>query len=269
MRPDMAKIIVERPRGTAWRGRASQPVRTMRHAAKRDPENAIAIRGMRRLAHVSRGKHRKFLNENLAPLRRFLHRSVGRPWNDVYSEISQHIRLSSAVQFHILQHIGDFVARPSDDLNRHWYPPLWVDPADGILKRRARKPRARGGAPERTEPTRRYVCDAIPERQYWQVGNVWYRIACRSCYLPDEVLGYWNSRVPSWFMELIDRSIGRCGMRLWLPQQEADLEVLAIALGRARFPMAIEAVDRSAVLREFRAAQKRGMPFRELQKRSP
>jgi hypothetical protein len=70
-------------------------------------------------------------------------------------------------------------------------------------------------------------------------------------------------------MELIDRSIGRCGMRLWLPRRQADLEVLAIALGPGRFPMAIEEVDRSAVFREFRAAQKRGMPFLELRHRSP
>jgi hypothetical protein len=240
----------------------------MRHAAKRDPENAMAIRSMRRLAQVSRRKHQKFLNENLAPLRRFLHQSVGRPWNDVYSEISQHIRLSSAVQFHILQHIGDFVERNSNDFNSYWRRPLWVDPADGILKRRAHNPRARVGTPRRTEPTRRYVCDAIPERQYWQVGDDWYRLACRSFYPSERAVQQWNSRVPSWFIELIDRSIGRCGLRLWLPRRRADLEVLAIALGPGRFPMAIDEVDRSAVLHEFRVARKRGVPFLELRQRS-
>jgi hypothetical protein len=136
MRPDMAKIIVERPRRRSWFGKVDHPKRVMRHAAKRDPEHAIAIRGMRRLAHSSRGKHLKSLNENLAPLERFLDRAVGRPWNEVYSEISQHIRLSSAVQFHILQHIGDFVEVRPGPGRRWWRPRLWVDSTDGMLKRR-------------------------------------------------------------------------------------------------------------------------------------
>lgn len=134
MRPDMAKIIVERPRRKSWHGKPSHPKRVMRRAAKLDPENAIAVRGMRRLAHASRGKHLKSLNENLAPLRRFLVRAVGRPWNEVHSEISQHIRVSSAVQFHILQHICDFVEFAPSPSNWWGRPRLWVDPADGVLK---------------------------------------------------------------------------------------------------------------------------------------
>jgi hypothetical protein len=47
----------------------------------------------------------KGLNENLAPLRRFLRSNVGRPWDKVFAEICEHLNFDSAVQLHIWQHI--------------------------------------------------------------------------------------------------------------------------------------------------------------------
>ena len=52
----------------------------------------------------------KSLNENLAPLRRYLERQVNRPWNKVWSEISENLSAASTVQQHVRDHIGDFVA---------------------------------------------------------------------------------------------------------------------------------------------------------------
>lgn len=37
----------------------------------------------------------KVLNENLTPLRRYLERQVGRPWNKVYSEIAVGLKVTS------------------------------------------------------------------------------------------------------------------------------------------------------------------------------
>lgn len=53
--------------------------------------------------------HGKWLNEHLSPLRRYLQSQVGRPWDKVYSEICRHIRLDSAVQSHVLDHLWDYV----------------------------------------------------------------------------------------------------------------------------------------------------------------
>lgn len=53
----------------------------------------------------------KWLSENLSPLRRFLLRRVGHPWNQVHAEICAHIRLSSAVQKHVLDHLWHYVER--------------------------------------------------------------------------------------------------------------------------------------------------------------
>ncbi|MBI1212670.1 MAG: hypothetical protein GC190_14490 [Alphaproteobacteria bacterium] len=60
-------------------------------------------------AHCKR-RRSKYLNENLAPLRRYLERQVGRPWDDVWSEICENLKPSSTVQQHVRDHIPDFVA---------------------------------------------------------------------------------------------------------------------------------------------------------------
>ena len=49
----------------------------------------------------------KLLNENLAPLRRYLERQVGRPWDKVYSEIAEGLRVASTVQRHVRDHLRD------------------------------------------------------------------------------------------------------------------------------------------------------------------
>src|SRR5947209_3737612 len=99
MREDMAKVIVERPR--------IKP-RNTRKGRRVDPDDLPAYEGMRR-AHAWRGE-RKQLNENLAPLRRYLAKQVGRPWDKVYSEISTHLRVDNVVQQHVRDHLHDFVA---------------------------------------------------------------------------------------------------------------------------------------------------------------
>lgn len=142
MRPDMAKVIVERPRrleGFSRKGRVLPP------------DDLASHEGMR-LRHV-RNWGGKVLNENLAPLRRYLERQVGRPWNKVYAEISAHLRPTSAVQQHVRDHVQDFVAvnprrlahqlrqRPGSDL---WHQPFYVDPRTGLLCRTARLAARRG-----------------------------------------------------------------------------------------------------------------------------
>ena len=119
MRRDMFKVIVERPRyftpGGSTRGRAP-----------RDVEDAPSHQGMHRRykAHAQ-----KELNENLAPLRRYLLKQVGRPWNKVFSEICEHLRVDSAVQRHVRLHIADFV---SIEGRSHCL--MYVDRRTGILR---------------------------------------------------------------------------------------------------------------------------------------
>jgi hypothetical protein len=88
MRDDMARVLVERPRIPAHKARKG------RH---RDFEGLPSHEGMRRAAELS--GDRKMLNENLKPLRRYLEKQVGRPWDTVYSEIAAHLRVHSCSLF--------------------------------------------------------------------------------------------------------------------------------------------------------------------------
>jgi len=131
MREDMAKVIVERPRHPAS-GR-------LKGRMNRDLESQPNKQGMKyRLADT------KSLNENLAPLRRYLAGQVGRPWSKVYSEISANLKATNAVQQHVRDHLKDFVAVKLS-ANKAGEPlvvsrwrcayDFYVDPHDGILKR--------------------------------------------------------------------------------------------------------------------------------------
>ncbi len=96
MRPDMSKVIVERPR----LGGGSK-----KHRALVAEFDAPLNQGMRRVH-----KDRKGFNEHLSPLRRFLESRVGKYWPKVYAEICENLRPSSTVQQHVRDHLEDFVA---------------------------------------------------------------------------------------------------------------------------------------------------------------
>lgn len=92
MRADMFKVIVERPR--RWHATAGK-LKLPRDDRTKMPNG--------------RGRGTKRLNENLAPLARFLRRSVGRPWNKVYAEICEGLNVRSAVQKHVRDHLKGLV----------------------------------------------------------------------------------------------------------------------------------------------------------------
>ena len=143
MRDDMAQVIVERPRIPAFNSRKGR---------RQDFEDLPTREGMRR-PYVLRGNCKE-LNENLTPLRRYLESQVGRPWNQVYSEIAAHLRVDNDVQQHVRDHLKDFVAvkpirstarwhRLGGGLIRFdglWHQPLYVDPRTGLLCRTDRLP---------------------------------------------------------------------------------------------------------------------------------
>src|SRR5262245_28623230 len=102
MRGDMPKVIVERPR------QGSGGMRLRRDKTVREDDAALSKIGMKRHAR-ERGGY-KSLNENLAPLKRYLDAQVNRPWDKVWSEICKNLKPSNTVQQHVRDHIPDFVA---------------------------------------------------------------------------------------------------------------------------------------------------------------
>jgi hypothetical protein len=49
------------------------------------------------------------LNDNLAPLLRYLQQSVGRRWDDVYAELSQKLDRSTVTGLHVFDHLWDYL----------------------------------------------------------------------------------------------------------------------------------------------------------------
>jgi hypothetical protein len=182
MRDDMAKVIVERPRIPAF---------NCRKGRTRALEDLPAHEGMRR-AHAQRGDRKEF-NENLTPLRRYLERQVGRPWDKIYSEIAAHLRADNTVQQHVRDHLRDFVAVTPRRVNGRWhsrtgglwYQRLYVDPFTGLLRRTDQLPeekaRRRRLGQRPLPPT-----DRVPladECELRCIGGVWYEV--RLAHLPN------------------------------------------------------------------------------------
>jgi len=127
MRSDMHKVIVERPRmlRSKWKNRktALRLSPSQRAQAITDAEDYDSGH-----TRASSARHEKHLNENLAPLKRYLRAQVGRPWDKVYSEICRTIDTRSAIGLHVLQHVEDFIAVDTYiengqvlERNRRWF----------------------------------------------------------------------------------------------------------------------------------------------------
>lgn len=183
MREDMYKVIVERPR------RSKDGYETAKR--RRNDWDGPTHLGTRA------GYGSRSLNENLAPLRRYLHSQIGRPWNKVFSEICAGIDRRNTVQQHIHQHIDDFIAvhvevRAGQLVNiaERWprflrtdsgiSQELYVDPCTGLIRlnrnylswrRNAAEHRRREQA--ETEGRRRIV-DA--RTVLLLLDEVWYRV---------------------------------------------------------------------------------------------
>ena len=176
MRPDMAKIIVERPRKNSHLKSINDKLDW-----QTTPIDEWPRRGKMH-------KTDKYLNETLQPLERYLRSNVNRPWNKVYSEISQNIDRGNAVQAHILQHLFEYVAvnamivdgRIVDLRNlsrfRHNYePPLYVDPRTGILRENKRARRHLWRAPY-VPPKFKKIAASV---YLAELNGVWFEVHTR------------------------------------------------------------------------------------------
>ena len=192
MRDDMYKVIVESPR-------SGSRMRTRDGRIFRESEDAPFKLGMKK----GYG-NRKYLNENLSPLKRWLQSQVNRPWTNVYAEICANIDRRNTVQEHIFSHIGDFVERNTSlregrvgyfsswggkwsDISES-YAEMYVHPATGILLANRRRKtwrkvrdenRARAVAEERT--VRR---DLGEFEQLHRLEGVWFHVVLESIALP-------------------------------------------------------------------------------------
>ena len=141
MRKDMAKVIVERSRIGGSRDRKGR--------MPKDLDSLPRKQSMRK-AHTDR----KVLNENLKPLKNFLNSKIGSNWDKVFSEICENIKLDSAVQKHVRDHVFDLInkdvlvenkkvcysiARFGNGSVELRHGDLYIDPRTNIVKKYKRK----------------------------------------------------------------------------------------------------------------------------------
>jgi hypothetical protein len=176
----MAKVIVERPRAGGQKNRKGR-----RQNIDELPVKEGIYRGI---------SDRKNLNENLAPLRRFLTSQVGRPWDKVYAEICANLKPTSTVQQHVRAHLTNFVAlklrvNEVGVLEHHgwrgpdaqWYQPFYVDPRDGILKQTVSEKERRRKAQQRRQElaAAKDTLEKIvlgPMTELLRFDGIWYRV---------------------------------------------------------------------------------------------
>lgn len=143
MRDDMTKIFHEPGRNGGGRNNSRSGKRTKRAIA-----DGVTFEPMRRDWDRER-------DSNFAPLRHYLVSQVGRPWNQVFSDISHSTRSKSLTADEVRQAIEGMVeqtvqiidGKPHDErglpiVSRYWSP-VWVHPQTGILMRSPQQPKRR------------------------------------------------------------------------------------------------------------------------------
>ena len=163
MRPDFKQVLIDRPRSGG-----SKTYRNIRRGKTvKDPDHLPENQGMRR--PYDRGYRRKEFSDHISPLKRWLRKQVGRPWNKVWSEICQVVDSRDVIGKHLLSHVESEVEFPNEpSKNYHtWVQPLHVDKKGFLRLRKAKKYVQEPKMPEKVE---------IRGVIYRKIGGGWYSV---------------------------------------------------------------------------------------------
>lgn len=143
MRPDMHKVLVERPR--RYGGPIEKWSRRRERGRRNNPEHAPRYEPMR-----PRMVGRKEFSDHQNPIEGWLRKNVGRPWDDVFSEACAIASLDGTVRRHLRTHVDglveqDVVMRDGEPGTYGWggwrslrpysaYTRFYVCPRTGLLR---------------------------------------------------------------------------------------------------------------------------------------
>lgn len=216
----MAKVIVERPRHNSRALNLDEKSQARRWQRFGDRAETLPRRSSP--ARMRRDLY-KSLNENLAPLRRFLNSRCGQHWSKVYSEIRSGINPASAVQMHILQHLEHYVqlhvkAWPdgqfTDSRGQSVYEEWLVNPKTGCLQRNNDEDYLHRFERWRQRINEPAVANVriIDGRSFREIDDIWYEIGYRkpSFAKPQDALNY-KSEDPAGVYDVLLRRVPTIG----------------------------------------------------------
>ena len=143
MREDMSKVVIERPRRGHSLPSSKTRLRVRRYDSDKEYDNLPKRVSGSRSKYINAGET-KYFSDLLGPLRRFLRKNVGRPWDKVYSEMKERLDDRKAPDRHVFEHVdGEVETHALIDGDGELY--IWsyrvrapvygfyVDPRTGLL----------------------------------------------------------------------------------------------------------------------------------------
>src|SRR5262245_30944960 len=210
MRKDMSKVVTERPREGHYLASRKTRLRIRRY----DPEKVyddlpLRVSGSRNKHLVNARKQTrsrydevKHFSDLIGPLQRFLRSNVGRPWDDVYSEMKRSLDSRKVTGQHIFDHVkwevelhpvigedGKIYESYPHCRKRRLLQGLYVDPRTGLLCRADRE--------EFTPPPE---ITYIPHTEFsgnLKIDGIWHFISFKAKsgdgmkWMFDRVKGHW------------------------------------------------------------------------------
>ena len=185
MRSDMAKVVTEAPR----RGHGASSLKTA-YTLRKDEYDADDHGSTRAPCSM----HDKSFSDVLGPLRGYLRKQIGRPWNNVYSEMCRHLDKRSLTGRHIWTHVYQEVEVHAQMHNGVPYVKprygsfgpvagLYVHPLTGLL---CETPKPRRRRYPKKNPD---VISLNPTEQLERLRGIWYHVT-----LQEEPVYRWVTR---------------------------------------------------------------------------
>jgi hypothetical protein len=186
MREDMSKVVTERPRRGHRLPSSKTRLRVRRYDQENEYDNLPKRVSGSRSKHIRAGVIKHF-SDLLGPLRRFLRKNVGRPWDMVYSEMKESLDDRKVTGRHVFEHVdGEVETHAFIDGDGELYKwgysgrqpvdGFYVDPRTGLLCWSDNNPwrRARGKSKTAAEEITHVRLGA--NTGYVKVNGIWYLI---------------------------------------------------------------------------------------------
>jgi hypothetical protein len=120
MRKDMSKVVTERPRSRPGKNKDMLRHRKQKIIIDSDGEMNDSIPLIHKTSMKPKYYDRKDFSDLLGPLKKFINSNVGRPWDNVYSEVCESIPANGTLNIHIRNHVSYMVTEAYEEDGIYW-----------------------------------------------------------------------------------------------------------------------------------------------------